>query len=272
MYEAEISRRNPGLFLFLLDQSRSMSHKLSGGERSKAVEATDAINKQIAELINRCTKSEGVRHYFDLGVIGYGFERSGAAGLISDAPVPITEMENVIKKMETRKEKVDDQEVEFQYPVWFEPVAASDTPMVSALKLAKEWVEKWVQDHQYSYPPVVINISDGESTDGSPTDISKELAELSTKDGKTMLWNCHLSESSAQPVSFPEDESKLPQEKYASTMFSISTVLPDSMLAIAREEYQDVTTGARAYVFNARLEDLIKLLDIGTRVAYSRVK
>ena len=28
-----------------------------------------------------------------LGVIGYGFERSGAAGLISDAPIPITEME-----------------------------------------------------------------------------------------------------------------------------------------------------------------------------------
>jgi hypothetical protein len=47
MYEAEISRRNPGLFLFLLDQSRSMSHKLSGGERSKAVEATDAINNKL---------------------------------------------------------------------------------------------------------------------------------------------------------------------------------------------------------------------------------
>ena len=272
MYEAEISRRNPGLFIFLLDQSRSMSHKLSGGERSKAIEATDAINKQIAELINRCTKSEGVRHYFDIGVIGYGFERTGADGLISDGPVPITEMENIIKKMETRKENVDGQEVEFQYPVWFEPVASSDTPMVAALTIAKDWTEKWVQEHQYSYPPVIINISDGESTDGSPVEVSKAITSLSTKDGNAMLWNCHLSGSPAKPISFPEDESKLPEDKYASSMFSISSVLPESMLAIAKEEYQDVSNGARAYVFNARLEDLIKLLDIGTRVAYSRVK
>ncbi|EQD80766.1 hypothetical protein B1A_00539, partial [mine drainage metagenome] len=152
------------------------------------------------------------------------------------------------------------------------PVASSDTPMVSALKLAKEWTEKWIQEHQYSYPPVVINISDGESTDGSILEISKDICSLATKDGNAMLWNCHLSGSNLPPVSFPSNETLLPEEKHASVMFLTSTVLPESMLAIAQEEYQNVSNGARAYVFNARLEDLIKLLDIGTRVAYSRVK
>ena len=272
MYDAEISRRNPGLFIFLIDQSRSMSHKISGGNRSKSTEATDAINKQIAELINRCTKSEGVRHYFDIGVIGYGFERGKSAGLISDSPEPITEMENIIKKMESRKENIDGQEVEFEYPVWFEPVAASDTPMVSALGLAKTWCEQWIREHPDSYPPVIINISDGEATDGDPVPLSKEIAKLSTSNGNVMLWNCHLSGSSDPPVSFPSEDSPLPEEKYAAAMFQMSSRLPEPMIAIAKEEYQNIPDGARAYVFNANLEDLIKLLDIGTRVAYNRVK
>ncbi|HKJ96826.1 MAG TPA: VWA domain-containing protein, partial [Thermoplasmataceae archaeon] len=77
-YSSEISRKNPGLFIFLIDQSRSMSHKIGGSDRSKAIEAADAINRQLNELINRCTKSEGIRDYFEIGIIGYGGARGQA--------------------------------------------------------------------------------------------------------------------------------------------------------------------------------------------------
>lgn len=56
-------------------------------------------------------------------------------------------------------------------------------------------------------------------------------------------------------------------------MFSMSSLIPESMVAIAREEYRDVSEGgARAYVFNAQLEDLIKLLDIGTRAITNQMR
>jgi hypothetical protein len=73
-YNAEISRTNPSCFLFLIDQSGSMSDPFGGGEsnRRKADEVADAINKLLQNLVIRCAKAEGVRDYYHVGVIGYG--------------------------------------------------------------------------------------------------------------------------------------------------------------------------------------------------------
>jgi hypothetical protein len=272
-YSSEISRNNPGLFIFMIDQSRSMSHKLGGGSRSKAAEAADAINRQIGEIINRCTKSEGVRHYFDIGIVGYGARRGEATSMLSGATlVPINEMESRILKTETRKQTIDGQEIDYEFPVWFEPVAASDTPMVKAIDLARQWAQEWASGHSDSFPPIVINLTDGEATDGNPVDAMEELKSVSTNDGNVLIWNCHLSENRTKPVSFPSTTNALPEDKYAGILFEMSSELPEGMIAIAKEEYTDVSTGARGYVFNAQLEDLIKLLDIGTRAASTLMK
>ncbi len=271
-YESEISRRKPGLFIFLVDQSRSMSKKISGGKHSKAQEAADAINRQLNEIISRCTKSDGVRPYFDVGVIGYGYKSGDATGLISDQPIPINELESHILRMEKKTENIDGEDIEIEFPVWFDPVASYDTPMVKGLTIAKQWIDDWVQRNPDSFPPVLINISDGGATDGNPKDVADQIMEIGTSDGKTLIWNCHISEKNEKSVSFPKDETEVPEEKHAREMFEMSSVIPDSMLAIAKEEYQNVDTGARAYVYNANLEDLIRLLDIGTRVVYNKVK
>ncbi|MGP6220820.1 VWA domain-containing protein [Caldiplasma sukawensis] len=273
-YEAEISRRNPGLFVFLLDQSRSMSHKMAGGNDSKAKEASNAINSQINELINRCTKADGIRPYFDVAVIGYGFKSGQAGGLISDHPISISEMEKHVIRTEKRKTVIDGEEIEIETPIWFEPAAAYDTPMVKALMMAEEWIDSWIKEHPDSFPPVLINISDGGASDGDPTKIAEDIMKLSTNDGNVMIWNCHLSENSSEKkIIFPVDVAEVKSaDKHSEQMFNMSTVIPESMMAIAREEYSDVRNGSRAYAYNASLEDLIKLLDIGTRVAYTRVE
>ena len=272
-YTSEISRRNPGLFIFMVDQSRSMSHKLGGTLRSKSQEAADAINRQIYELIYRCTKTDGVRDYFDIGIIGYGAAADTAASLLKEADiVPISKLAASPLRMEKRTEKVTDPdgnevETEFEFPVWFEPVANSNTPMVKAFQLAKEWIDDWSAEHRDSYPPVVINISDGAATDGDPMKIAREIMEMSTSDGKVLLWNCHLSElKGARPLAFPSDQAVLPRDdKFAQQLFDISSVLPDSFLSIAQERSLDVNSNSRAYVFNAGLDELLELLDIGTR-------
>ena len=69
-YIAEISRSNPACFIFLVDQSGSMEDKMSSG-RSKAQFVADVLNRTLVNLITRCTKSDGVRNYFEIGVIGY---------------------------------------------------------------------------------------------------------------------------------------------------------------------------------------------------------
>src|SRR5882762_8904854 len=69
-YTAAIDRSNPTAFLFLVDQSGSMDDKMSTG-RSKAQQVADVLNRTLATLITRCTKAEGTRNYFEIGVIAY---------------------------------------------------------------------------------------------------------------------------------------------------------------------------------------------------------
>src|SRR5438093_9060709 len=65
-YQAEISRKNPGCFLFLIDQSESMEDPFGGGEdgRRKAEELATILNKLIHNLCIRCAKSDSIYDYF----------------------------------------------------------------------------------------------------------------------------------------------------------------------------------------------------------------
>jgi len=50
--------------------------------------------------------------------------------------------------------------------------------MREAFELAKEAVEKFIRVFPESYPPAILNITDGESTDGDPSDIASQIKEL----------------------------------------------------------------------------------------------
>lgn len=80
-YTAEISRTNPGCFIFLVDQSASMSDPMGIGEvtQQRAEVVSDAINRLLTELSVKCAKEEGVRDYFHVAVIGYGHNHVGSA-------------------------------------------------------------------------------------------------------------------------------------------------------------------------------------------------
>ena len=65
-YQAEISRKNPGCFLFLVDQSESMEDPFAGGDngnKKKAEELATILNKLIHNLSIRCAKSDSIYDY-----------------------------------------------------------------------------------------------------------------------------------------------------------------------------------------------------------------
>src|ERR1700730_127196 len=95
-YSAEISRDNPTCLLFVIDQSGSMDEKMAT-RKSKAEFVADVLNKTIYTLVTNCTKSDGVRNYFDIGVIGYGGSGvvPGLGGaLAADVVHPMTAVAN----------------------------------------------------------------------------------------------------------------------------------------------------------------------------------
>src|SRR6266436_10441658 len=103
-YSAEISRDNPTCLLFVIDQSGSMDEKMVTS-KSKADFVADVLNKTIYTLITSCRRSDGVRNYFDIGVIGYGGGGVGPGlpgALAGTAVHPITAVANSPLRVEDR--------------------------------------------------------------------------------------------------------------------------------------------------------------------------
>jgi len=150
-------------------------------------------------------------------------------------------------------------------PVWFEPTAFGDTPMRAALAGASAIVREWLTAHPGCFPPIVLNITDGESTDGDPAPIAAEIQELVSADGPALLFNLHLSEDRSDPVAFPSELVRLPDD-FARKLFSMSSRLPEHMRAMARQQGLALEQGARGFVFNADASSVVQFLNIGTQV------
>ena len=271
-YEAEVSRSNPSAFLFLIDTSGSMLDPFGGGTgRRKAEGVADAINQLLQNLAIKCSKSEGIRDYYEVGVISYGkdVKPAFAGKLAGKAVAPVSEVANNPARLVERTKKVEDGngglvDQKVKSPVWFEPKAAGKTPMCEALRTATQTMSSWVESHPFSYPPVVINITDGESTDGDPSAEAEGLTELATQDGNVLLFNCHISSSSNPSTLFPDTQEGLP-DQYAKTLYEMSSRLPETIRDAAKREGFPVSEDTRGFGFNAELVELIRFLDIGTR-------
>lgn len=276
-YTAEISRANPSCFVFLIDQSGSMQNPLPGASgRRKCDAVADAINKLLQNLIIKCARGEGVRDFYEVAVIGYGESVSHAfsGALGGREMVRLSEIANAPARIEERRRVSENgnggkTEHLVKFPVWFEPQAQGLTPMGEALMLAVNLLTPWVALHPTSYPPIVINISDGAATDTGPAEQAAMLRKLSTSDGGVLFFNCHISDKPSRPVVFPAGDSELPDD-FARTLFESSSPLPEHLAAQARAEGLELAPDARGFAFNADLTELIRFLDLGTRAGYLR--
>lgn len=271
-YTAEITRSNPSCFVFMVDQSGSMDEKMAGaaGQRKCDVVA-DALNRLLQEISVRCAKEEGIRDYFHVSVIGYGAKVQSALGgsLVGLETVPISKIAMAPSRIEVRTKKSSDGagglfEQRVKFPVWVDPVASGGTPMTKAFLHAKSIVEKWLEGYPCCFPPVVMNLTDGESTDGAPAAPAESLRRLCSADGSTLLFNLHVCSDNSEPATFPDSELSL-SNAYAKQLFQISSVLPPGMREYAATQGYRTSDGTRGFVFNADATSLVQFLDIGTR-------
>jgi hypothetical protein len=276
-YTSEIKRSNPTAFLFLIDQSGSMGDKYGSSEKSKAFQVADVVNRTLALLITRCTRSEGTRNYFDIGVIGYGDNGSenGFNGALSHNIFnPISEIEANPLRIEERAKKMDDGaggivEQKIKFPVWFEPKSSGGTPMCMGITKAAEALAEWCDSHKDSYPPTILHITDGESTDGDPEQLANQLQQMTTEDGQVLVFTIHISSTSSSAVEFPASESGLP-DTYSKLLFRMSSQLPEHVIKYAQSKGYSVGMESRGFMFNAEAVQLVDFFDIGTRATELR--
>jgi hypothetical protein len=265
--------------VFLLDRSDSMKQRWGNSRETMAEGAARALNETLLELLFTSQGEPGkARHYFDVGVFGYGMRpMAGGEGvepafggkLAGQPLVALPDLrDNPIAVREAPS--VDVGAPPSRVPVWVEPVHGYRTPMCQAVAVAGAHVYEWASAHPDSFPPIIINITDGMVTDspyeGAALDEwAQRLVNIQTSDGHVLLFNIFLSPSgTASGVMFPATDRGMPVP--GPDLFRISSPLPPPMIANAQRAGIPVEPGARGFGFNADASMLVRFLEVGTKV------
>ena len=275
-YTAEISRASPSCFLFLIDQSGSMDERMEGGA-TKAGFVADVLNKTLYNVVTRCTRADGCRPYFDVGVVAYGGNGVGAGfggPLASKVLHPLPDIEKSPLRIEERTKKVPDGagglvEQATKFPVWFDPANTGGTPMCEGMRKTAEVLVEWCDSHPNSYPPTVIHVTDGQSTDGDPEQIASKLRQIATNDGQALLFNLHIDATAAAPIIFPASEGVLP-DQYSQGLFRMSSGFPPHLIGVAKERGYSPSAESRFFGYKAGFEAIVDFFEIGTRASQMR--
>lgn len=277
-YSAQITRRSPACLIFLVDQSGSMEEPIAGGGGQKKKDmVTDAINRLLYNTVLRCTKSEERPWpYFDIGVWTYGGNREVRRAFDSDL-ISISDVPAKLKRTETRKKREPDgaggtYEEEIPFAIWIEPAAGGLTPMATAFRTIAGPVRTWIANNPDSFPPIILNLTDGAYSDENPAPAVWELMGMKTTDGQALVFNCHISQEPGQTLAFPSNDGAAGLTGLARELFEMSSAMPDVMRRLAGGKGYSLSPGSRGYVFNADIVTMIAFLDVGTQAVQDRME
>ena len=287
-YTAEVSRTNPACFLFLVIQCMGMNAGMPGQKgQTKEDVAADAVNRIVDTLCQRCSSGMDIRDYLHIGIMGFTtrgkLQRAGEPQINNYLPGttaewPFLPISQVAEVAEIQERKVRENsavgeivEVTRRMPFWLRRSDKSKNwdPMCAMLRFVRQPLVDWIGRFPDSYPPIVIVICDGWSTDGNPLDDAQRIKNLQTSDGNALLFTVHLSNGKAAPTQFPSREDGLQSlgegADDAKMMFRMTSILPWSSRKAASDLGLTVDELARGFVMNADAVALAQFLDIGTR-------
>ena len=255
--EQEWSSATPGLFIVLLDQSRSMLQQYEGSV-SRTVFASRVVNRLIDAIVQMNFDVEAPKNRCFIAVIGYDNNvKELQFGWLRDLALNPLRYDDLKKKMPDGAGGIV--EVDIQQPVWVEPAKGDgEANMFGAFKLAKELAQEWISDNPEFPAPVIINISDGVPYyDGKDpcecmketTELAKEIMSLSNEDGNVLVFNVLVGDKGRDNKMYPTDRSELAQEE-ARFLFDISSEIPESFKTNTDWMGLAVKPNSRCCIFN----------------------
>ena len=283
-HNAVITRNSPSAFVYLLDISGSMSDTImyEGEQMTKNDALNKIVNTTLHETILRCRNYDCHNDYFDIAILGYQNDTitnllepfTGKEGFCSISDIVCAEIGaktyNYIRTKEDGTKFISQRNIT-QY-IDTEP--SGTTPMYKALESAYALLKRWTIEHKgrKCFPPVLINITDGEMSDANISEmliISQKIKRLSTENGTVLFFNIHLSgDASVMPTIFPNNMNDLPDIRNIRLMFEMSSDLPDSFKEEITEHItnrsMDSLHNAKTMCYNTPINSLTRILEIGS--------
>ena len=279
MYTQSITRNHRTAFILAIDCSGSMAESiLFRGRRLTKAEAVAGItNDLLFELVERARRSDGIRDYYDIAVIGYSGDDE-VRSLLPDGEELVLVSALAAREMPVRTEVIEhrlpDGSIalrEIPAPSWIEPQAAGQTPMCEALRRVRDIAAEWTARaaNAESFPPVVFNITDGEATDCDDEElraVCNQIKALETVDGNVLLINIHIAAGDAgRHVFFPEAHEANYTNRYAALLYDCSSEMPAVFNEAIREAKGPAAAPPfRGMSYNASAAQLVTMLNIGS--------
>lgn len=279
MYSQSITRTHRTAFVVLVDGSGSMGEEIlfRGIRISKAKAVSMIANELLFELIERARRTEGIRDYYDVALYGYSGDNEVRSLLDGgDEMISIDELARRPHGMtrQTLELRLPDGSAalrEMQTPEWIAPHAAGNTPMIEALRTARDLVARWIarEENYQSFPPIVFNITDGEASDcdrEALLDIASQIRSLRTAEGEVLLVNIHISSNTLVPsCTFPASSEELAGNRYATLLYEASSPMPSHFEPLICEMKQHWAKGPfRGMSYNTSIHELALMLNIGS--------
>lgn len=256
-----IGTSNPGCIVILVDQSWSMSEEWQTGTKEEA--AALIVNRAIYNLALKCQQGTEIRQRCYVSVISYGESVDCVVeGMIADVYASPIEVKTVKKAIPDGAGGIV--EVEVELPIWLQPRASGGTPMHEAFERASKIISDWISDWPDSFPPVVINVTDGDPTYPDLTgDAARIVMNFQTTDGNVLVYNIHIANSDF-PLEFPHNNAQFSDNLFAEFLFSISSVLPESLFPNARACGFSPQPDARCFAYNADETLTTRIIEFGS--------
>lgn len=279
MYRQPITRLHRTAFVLMIDRSGSMAEELlfCGRRIAKAEAVAEVANRLLFELIQRATRTDGVRDYYDIAAVGY--DGNGVCPLLDPqrwfvSVSELAERQTPLRTVTVERTLPDGERTlhDVTTPCWITPAACGTTPMFEALCRVQELVEGWcaLPAHADSFPPVVFNITDGESSDGDEQelrDVCRRIRRAATTDGNVFLIHVHIATApDARAVLFPsEEELRTNGSRYARLLYDCSSPMPELLHEAIRDlKGPGARPPFRGMCFNCSMAELISVLNIGS--------
>lgn len=267
------SSATPGLLIFLIDQSGSMTLQFADTPDTRTVFASRVINRVINDIIQRNFNGTEPKNRCFISVIGYGGDvKTICSGYLKDLYMNP-------KRVDTIKKKISDGagglvETDFKMPIWVDPIDEDTcTDMKGAFEAAKKLSEEWIKDKPDNPAPVIINISDGiPYYSGKNTDlcmketevVANEIMQLSNEDGNVLIFNVEIGGNTYKILTPNSEEEMNVAGEPAKFLYRISSEIPDGYKDAAEKNELPIKQGSKGCIFNADAEYLIKFIDFGS--------
>lgn len=283
-YVQRVTSSNPCAFVLLVDQSGSMAEEIEdnkGKTLAKSEHLALIVNKFLDEILTTCQKTEGVKNYFEIVILGYGqlndYDESivtvcWEGRLVNKTWVTVEELKQGTLRTEIitkpNPSRFGKKEIEEPVNIWLEAKAQGLTPMKESIQLCCELLEDWVRNHPNSFPPIVFNITDGLASDIEEVkeiiDAASKLRSISTNDGNVLFFNCLISDNGENLVDFPllSDRHLFENDEYEMALFESSSTIPHNLkklLPIANQSDEET----KGLVLGS-IDSVIRFLNIGT--------